>query len=412
MLSRTVWLLVLVAGAAGAQVPLGPDDAVRLALARPEVSARLSADIGSAEAALTAARTWLNPQLALEREAGDRAFGEPDETSLMLSQSFELGGRRALERRAAIAGLEAARAEVALERARLRAEVLQHYYDAVAAEQRHVALSAGAERLHRIHALAASRQAEGDLSGFEAMRIDQQRGRALLRRDAARAAADAARARLAARIGLDAGQLRLPAELDLLPATPAGDDPPHEGLELAVLAARRDHAAAELAAARRWRLPVSVGLGQKRFEGIGARDDALLVELSLPLPLFDRDQAARQRAEAAAQREEAAYSLSRQSLALRRDSASGQARQLVESARQMREHLLPQARELARIAEASFAEGELDLVGLIATLDDEIDAVEQTLELAGLARQALLELELFSSPAPNPAPSAPNGDPQ
>jgi outer membrane protein, heavy metal efflux system len=396
------WLVALVAAAAGAQSPLSAEDAVRLALARPEVAARLDADLAAAEAELTAARTWPNPAVSLQREAGDRAGGEADETSLLLTQSFELGGRRALQRRAALLGIDAARAEGSTARARLRAEVLRRYHAALIAEQRHRALDARIDRLDRIQAAADSRHAEGDLSGFERMRIAQQRERALLLRESAAADADAARSELAEVLGIRSAELRLPEEIDLpQPAGMPAVDAMAAGAELAALAAQRAHAAAELAAAQRRRLPASIGIGQKRWSGIGARDDALLIELAIPLPLFDRDQAARQRADARLQRADADYRMAQQALLQRRQTASLQAHRLADNARRMHEDLLPRAGELARIAEASFAEGEIDLVGVLAALDEELDTIEHMLDLSSRAQQALIELELLF-PATHP----------
>lgn len=385
-------------GQAAAGELLSAEEAVRLALARPEIAAGWAADVALAEAELTAARTWDNPALSLEREAGDRALGEADETSLLLAQSFEVGGRRTLERRAAALGIDGARAEAALGRAELRAQVLRLYHDARLAEQRQAALADVVERLGRIDRIAAARQAEGDLSGFERMRIAQQLARAQLRRDEASAAAAAARAGLAGRLGIETAALQLPGEPAAWPPAAERVDGTAANLELGALALRREQAEAELAAARRWRVPVSVGIGRKRIEGVGAHADALLVELAVPLPLFDRDQAARQRAEAGLLRAEADYRLAREALLLRRETAASQARELVGSARRMEDELLPRARELARIAEASFGEGELDLPGLLAALDDESTTLDQAVELAARARHALIELELINTP--------------
>lgn len=407
---RAGWLSALLIGGAAAQSALTPEDAVRLALARPEAVAQWQADVALAEADLTDARTWPNPELALEREAGDRAQGEPDETSVMLSQTFELGGRRGLQRRAAALGRDAAQASIAFARAELRALVLQRYYDALAAEQRRRALEASLERLERLQAIAGARHAEGDLSGFERMRIAQQYGGALQRRDDAVAAAQAARAELAAELGVDADSFELPADFDrLVPADDESADASTDAAaalasaELAALAARRTQAEATLEAARRWQLPLSVGVGQKRFDAFAARDDVLLLEVALPLPLFDRNQGARQRAEAQWLRADAEYRRGRHALALRRASLSAQARRFSDGARRMRDELLPQSIELARIAEASFAEGELDLSGLVGALEAEADAIEQALDLALQARHARIELELL-----HPTPS--NGD--
>jgi hypothetical protein len=73
---------------------------------------------------------------------------------------------------------------------------------------------------------------------------------------------------------------------------------------------------------------------------------------------------------------------------------------LSKAATRMQREVVPQARELTRIARASFAEGELDLVGLLAAFDAEIEATEQALELAGRARNASIELSLLTQGEP------------
>jgi outer membrane protein, heavy metal efflux system len=387
------------AGVAGAQPVLTPEEAVHLALSRPDVIALVGADILEAEAGLVEARLWANPVLSVERDAGEPARGELDETSVMLSQTFALGPRRGLERRAARLGVDAARAGTAAHRAELRAEVLRDYFLAVTARRRQTALADSIAQLERIDRIAVARRDSGDLSGFAQRRIAQQVERARLRRDAADADLALAEAELAARIGIEVEALQLPRDIEVLPTVsgaPQGGSSP----AMDALAAKRAQAQAALDAARRWQVPLTVGIGQKRFQGASGRDDALLLEFALPLPMFDRHQAERERAAAAWQRADATHRLAMQHAVTRRAAADQQLRQRIDSARMLQSDLLPQAREVARIAEASFAEGELDLLGLLAALDEERDASEQSLASALDARLAVIEFERMYPKSP------------
>jgi outer membrane protein, heavy metal efflux system len=383
----------LCAGSVGAQSVLTPDDAVRRALASPVMIAALDADMVEAEAGLIEAGRWSNPMLTLDREAGEPVLGEPDETSITLSQTFSLGSRRSLERQAVRRGIDAAHAAIAVRRAELRAEVLRDYFAALVASRRLAALTTSVAAVERIDRIATMRRDAGDLSGFEQRRIAQHVERVRLQHDAAEADSALARAELAGRIGIDALTLHLPADLEIVPPSPgarAGDS-----AALDMLAARRAQAEAELAAARGWQVPLTLGVGHKRFDGAAGRDDALLLELAVALPLFDRNQAARQRAAAGWQRADAAYRLAAQRASTRRAAAAQQLQQRIDSAHRLQAALLPQARELARIAEASFAEGELDLPGLLAALDEELEATEQALTSALEARHAAIWFELM-----------------
>ena len=92
---------------------LSPEQAVERALARPDIELGLRADLDLARADLVQARTWANPQLELGYEAPDSPADGPDETSVLLTQEVQLGGRRRLERIAAETGIDAAQAGAA-----------------------------------------------------------------------------------------------------------------------------------------------------------------------------------------------------------------------------------------------------------------------------------------------------------
>lgn len=385
-----------------AQQRITADEAVARALSQPHVRQEFAAEVDHARSDVLAARTWANPELELSTERGDG--GPTDnarESTVVLSQAIELGGRRGLRVEAAELGVQAAEVAATFERARLRAEVLRTYSKVVAAERLRDARQRAAAGLGTLAEVAGNRHRAGDLSGYESRRIAQARARAEADAALADAEARAARARLAGW----AGDAALTAELDSTPPLPAIPSFPEEvrSGELEVLQARREQAAAQARAESRLALPLNIGVGTTRVEEAGISDDRLIFELGIPLPLFDRNQAGRARAAAELQIADARYQRTLQQTRSRRTAALAEARQLSESARMLFQSAVPEAARLTAIARASFAEGELDLVGLLDAHRAETDLIQQALDQQSRALNALLELQSLSPLDPEPS---------
>jgi outer membrane protein, heavy metal efflux system len=385
-----------------AQQRMTADEAVALALSQPHVRQELAAEVDRARSDVLAARTWANPELELSNERGDAGpAGGTRERSVLLSQAVELGGRRGLRVEAAERGVQAAQVAARFERARLRTEVLRAYSKVVVSERLRDARQRAAAGLGTLAEVAGNRHRAGDLSGYESRRIAQARARA--EADAALADAEARTAR--ARLAGWAGDAALTAELDSIPPLPAIPSLPEEvrSGELEVLQARREQAAAQARAESRLALPLNIGVGTRRVEDAGINDELMVVELGIPLPVFDRNQAGRARAAADLQIAEARYQRALQQTRSRRTAALAEARQLSESARALFESAVPEAARLTEIARASFAEGELDLVGLLDAHRAETDLIQQALEQQSRALEALLDLQLLSPLDPEPS---------
>lgn len=388
-----------------AQQRLTADEAVTLALSQEPVRQELKAHANSARSEVLSARIWPNPELVVSRERADNgSVVGTRETSALLSQEFELGGRRQLRVDAAELGVRTAEVTAAYELARLRVDVLRAYSDAVSAERLKLAQMRAAAGLLELAGVAATRHRAGDLSGYESRRLAQAGRQSRVRAGQADTAAQAARARLSGWIG----NVALTAELDPtppLPLIPPQRDEPRSA-ELDVLQARRDQALAQARAESRLALPITIGVGSKRVNEAGIRDDILIIELGVPLPLFDRNQAGRARSAAEALRAEAQYQHALMQTRSRRAAALVEARQLSASARDLFETAVPEAAQLTDIARASFAEGELDLVALLDAHQAEADVIQQAVELQSRAFAALLELQLLAPPAiPSTDPS-------
>lgn len=398
IIARLFWLTVFAFPCAHAEPPpLTAEEAVRLAMLRPETAHVIEAKVDVAESELIAARTWPNPELSLERLSVGRPGNDGDEISFLLSQEFDLSGRRAFQQRAAELGLSAAEVRATAERHQIRIEVLRRYYAVVAAVRRVDAYRAWMRQLDELARVAAGRGKAGDISGYDSRRIQQNGELARLRLEEVDIARLAALERLASLIGTDTDRITINDHTDLLPELTSFDhkttDGPLVNAELAALDSRRISAAAAAKAESRSALPVTLGVGQRRLEHSTGADTALLLQVSLPLPLFDRNQAASARAQAESRHADNLYRLTLSDMQSRREAALAEAKRLIAAAQRLRAKVVPEARELTGIARNSFAEGELDLVGLLAALDAEIAAVDQSLEIQQRARVAWLELE-------------------
>ena len=168
---------------------------------------------------------------------------------------------------------------------------------------------------------------------------------------------------------------------------------------LDLAAAERTRAEAELAAASRLSLPVTVGFGRTRLRQGGWSDDGLRLEVGVGLPLFDRRQGERARARAALSLAEARYEREQRQVAIRSAALLEQARVLAASAERIASQLLPEATALTALARASFSEGELDLIALLDAYDTEAALVERGLSDRLRALDAALALEAL---APSP----------
>ncbi len=279
-------------------------EAVRLAgSAHPVVRSReaqlIAAEASRREAALP---LFGNPELSVEqtRRRANTPDARANEWTVGIAQPIETGGQQARRREAAGAALEALRAEIDDARRQARAEAARRFHAVLAAQQR-VQLEQRSVELFEGTAQAVERRR----SAGEDTRLDA---------NVARVEAERARNALAsAREGLLDARSELGTALQLPPSAmpelagelspPAGERLSYELEQLLAsaqtrplqraLAAREEAARARVAVERASRSPdVTVGLQVGR-EGPGvARERVGTLTLSVPLPLFRRNDAA------------------------------------------------------------------------------------------------------------------------
>lgn len=347
--------------------------------------AESQAQVAAAQGRLDQAGARRNPELSLDVEnfagKGPMQGLDSTETTLSLSQTLELGGKRGARIDGARRDLDLARAREAQARADYAAALAVGYAEAEAAE-----LRAGQARELLDAAQSDARAAdllveagkEARLRGLQA-KADAQAAQAGLNQ--ALAARDAAFGRLSAQAG--SGETYDSLTSSLLSADAAIDTEPVDTPAVLSAQAERDSAAARVRIEQLQSRPdLIVSAGVRRFAG----DDstAMVAGAALPLPLFDRNRGntAAARAELAAA--EARLAQARLDAAADLAAARSQARSASAqaSAAAAGEAAAAEAYRLARIG---YEAGRLPLLELTAARRALAAARLQTLE-ARLAR--------------------------
>ncbi|ANH67512.1 TolC family protein [Mitsuaria sp. 7] len=341
-------------------------------------------EVEAADGAVQQAALPPNPSLGLEQEDTRR---ETRTVTVLLSQPLEIGGQRAARTALARRGRDISQAEFDALRAEVRADVVQAFFAALVAQERVTA----AEESLRIAGggadATARRVAAGKLAPNDETRARVAEATARIERRQAQADRLAARHALAAAVGMDEALIGpLDGDPASLPALPAETDVARRladapVLRRARLEVERAQAAYDLERARR--IPdVTVTLGAKRAQEIG-RNQAV-IGVSMPLPLFDRNQGAQR--EALKRRQAAEQIAEAESLRLRAEvlSAADELAARADEVEALERTVLPGAREAYTAATRGF---ELGKFGFLDVLDAQRTWLQARMQwLAALAR--------------------------
>jgi len=388
---------VMSAVAAGETAVLTLEQA--LARASSEGSATLIAVSERERAAARArqARAWENPTLSVEVEnvLGRGPYRDFDaaESTVSLSQPLPLGGGRGARVRAAQSDEQAATAALALAALELRRDVAIVYAEAIAADRLAGIARERAALGAQTRAAVERRHAAGLESDLQRARVEVET--AGMQADARRRAAAA----LAQRRALAAHwrEATVTAALDeawfdAAPATAfdvASDVAPTHP-RLVVARARVEQARAEIEAARR--APFSgleATVGTRRSEDAPSSDRAWLLGLSMPLPLWDRNEGGVAEARAALQAAEFDLERAARDLVAEREAALAERDAATLEVDALRLSGLPSSKSFAHLAAQGYEAGRLSL---IERLDAE-RALLQTQELLVAARLRLRQSE-------------------
>lgn len=352
--------------------PINLRDALALALARSPELGVFPYELRAAEARVLQAGLRPNPELQIGIEEfggrGERRGFEAAETTVQVGLPIELAGKRA--KRGRVASLDKELVQWDYETARLDVmrEVAQAFGTLLAAQER-LALT---ERLldfsRQAQAAVAQRVKAGKDSPVDELQADVALSETRIDRQKAHRALTAARHRLAATWG-DRTPLFQEAQGDFygiaapIPMTElaalVGDTP-----DLKRWRTEQERRQAALRLARAQGVPdITVGGGVRRFEQTD--DAALVVGLSVPLPLFDRNQGGILEATADLAKTQRQYEAAQvRTLAALSEAASALAAAYDEVAI-LQNEVLPKAQRVFEAARQGYVQGKFDYLYLL-----------------------------------------------
>jgi cobalt-zinc-cadmium efflux system outer membrane protein len=384
--------------------PLTLEEAFRIAEDANPAIRNARAAIHAAEGQLSESRAPLfnNPEVSLEhsrtRIPSGAAPGERfNAWTAGISQSFELGGQQGQRRLAAEAETAAIAANIAETRATLRAEVEQRFVQVLALQLRAAIEQGTVSLVEQASAAMTKRLNEGEVSRLDAnlARVEAERARnQLVQLDEQLMQA---RAELAGLLQLPPGELpEARGELrrdaaytldDLLQSTP-------RRRQLEALAKREEAARRRLALERASRYPdVTVGLFTGRDGPPEMRENIVGLSVSVPIPLFRRNEAGVGRALT----ELTQTQVERQ--AAERDAGAAVRTQWQRLARLqaraslLRESVLMMLEDNQRLSQRALSEGEIGVAELLLVNRQVAETRRELLEADTELRLARIALE-------------------
>lgn len=249
-----------------------------------------SREVEANEGAIQQAGVLPNPEIALSMEDFRR---QTRTTTGQVNIPLELGGKRSARVNAAERGREVAQAELRVVQSELRANVITAFFDVLIAQER-VALATGSAGIAAKGAQAAARRVTaGKISPVEETKARVEQANAELEAAEATAELLSARQALSSLWGEATPSFTtVQGNLDTLPSRPAPDMLLQALDNAPALASNRselDRRQALIAVERSKRYPdLTVSVGAKRDNDLGRNQ--VIVGISVPLPLFDRNQ--------------------------------------------------------------------------------------------------------------------------
>jgi cobalt-zinc-cadmium efflux system outer membrane protein len=373
--------------------------ALSLALEKNPDLTVFAQEIRAADARLLQARALPNPEVSVEVEnvAGSREFSgtRSADWTFQLSQLIELGGKRQQrERQARLAGTVAA-LDYEVKRLEVFGEVAREFI-AVLAAQRRLAWADEAVRMTEQFAPAAQKRVDaGAASQVELLRFNLQIAAARSEREQAHRELSAARKRLAALWGEEPNFDAVAGDLEKLPDAPLLEKVRAQLAQTPALKRwdwelqRRN---AEITAAQSDAKPdVTVGVGVRHLGE--TNNTAAVVSVSIPLPLFNRNQGAVQQARIAADKaaaeRRATETRARTQLSRAFDDLASAQRQI----QLLKETILPQAREAFEKVNDGYRAGRFSYLEIVDAQNTLITANLRYIEALAAYQQTVAEIE-------------------
>lgn len=347
---------------------LTEQDAVRLFLERSPQSRKPPLVETAVREDSRGAALLSNPVVGYQVED---AGGVRDEF-LTVEQALPITGRRGLLGQRGGLAAEAAALGARRELQAVVAAVRSAFYEALYRETELDRVREGVERLARVVEILRDREREGESSGYDLLRAEQELAEAGIAASEAEGALAAARARLGSYLGpeIDLQAIRLSGDFD-----PAGPVPERARAVEEALSSRDDLNAlradarrleVEMRAERRKRIPEpTLAAGWKRTEAQDLRETGFVASLSVPLPVFDRGQTAAARAAAEAERTALDVEILEREIRAEVESALARERVARDAVARHGNGVDRRAEELRRIAGLAYEEGESGILDLL-----------------------------------------------
>lgn len=349
-------------------------DVLMLSVSRsPELHA-YPCELRAADARTLQAGLLPNPEFAIEIEelagSGDRSGFDAAETTVRIDQPIELGGKRTKRKR--VVQLDRELTEWDYESARLDVirEATQAFVAVLAAQDRVALAGKLVELSQQAQAAVTQRVEAGRDSPVDELRASVTLSMSRIEQQKAEKTLAAARYKLAAVWGGKADLFeRVSGDLYQISPPSLPEDP------LSAIATNPDVARWETQEHRQRAVlrlekanampDVTIGGGVQRFEETD--DSAVVVGLSVPLPLFDRNQGGIREAVA----ELAKTCRQREAVQIRTLTALSEAVSAAsiayEEATTLREDVLPRAEQAFQVAEDGYRQGKFDYLHVLDT---------------------------------------------
>lgn len=411
-LVRLVFLGFICSSVSGAPTPPAePEGALTLKQALALVAARHpELELGRLDVAAAAARKqqaglWPNPTLAAEAEnfggSGERTGTALTEYTVQLEQPLELGGKRSRRLHVAECEQRLTMFDLAAKQLDTQAET-QRRFAALLAAQARVQLEGEFLALTEEFSRAAGlRVRAGRVSPLEESRAQIELARQRVAQQQAAAALATARGQLAAlwnssapRFTAVTGELTAVPDLPTLEKLQASLP---QNPDLARWATEVEQRRASLALARAGRVPdVTAAAGVRWFNEDSGH--AFVAGLSVPLPLFDRNQGALREASVLllkAEREQHAAEVRAQTALVAAHQALASART---KALALKEEMLPRAAQVLEATRAGYAQGKFTYLDVLEAQRSFCDAKAAHLDALADCQQAAVEIQRLTTP--------------
>lgn len=373
--------------------PLSLTKAIELALeGNPEVAAA-TRQFEATEGQVLQGRARPNPELAYSLED---ARSKTRTQSWQLNLPVELGGKRAARTKAAEKSREQAQAQLAELKATVRANVAAAYFDVLTAQERLVLARDSAALAKSSTDTVSKRVAAGKVSPVEESKARV--AEAGVRVELAQAASEQRNAlsRLFALLGrIDAPYTVLEGKAENLPSVPSLADlqpliSSAPGVVLARIEVDRRKALTDLEQSKR--VPdVTVSVGMQRSNE--TQRNVLLFGVSVPLPVFDRNQG--NLLEALKLEDKARDEL--QAATVRLHSEVAQARErlstITAEVQSLQQEVLPGAKSAYDAATIGFENGKFNFLEVLDAQRTYFTAKSQYLKALGEAHRAAADID-------------------